>query len=88
MDACAAELLLPIPLLLSPLAHSVPLQRVILADMKCSRKQNGSFQYIVTNFTNPREEFISAVCWDVQQTPSLVLASAAIWSPCCCRHDL
>ena len=34
------------------------------------------------------EGFISAVCWCVWHMSSLVLASAVIWSPCCCKRDL
>ena len=33
------------------------------------------------------EEFISAVCWGCWHMSSLVLASAVIWSPCCCKYD-
>ena len=32
--------------------------------------------------------FISAVCWGVWLMSSMILASAAIWHPCCCNHDL
>ena len=37
---------------------------------------------------NQWEEFISAVCWGVCRMSSLVLASAAIWNPNCCKHDI